>query len=183
MIDLRDKLPTSLVCDDKEYPINTDYRVWLRVMMDIEDGFPLAYAIEKNDVFSRETPDWFQDAVIEFMNDENRYPKLEGSGDKTLDLFDDGDYVYAAFMQAYRIDLVDIEELHWHKFMALLRGLPDETKLSKIMGYRSYKKPQKDGYEKAMKEAKEAWRIRERVEAPAENPWEKIFTGCNWGGE
>lgn len=48
----------------------------------------------------------------------------------------DGDYIYAAFMQNYKIDLMETG-LHWHKFLALLKGLSG-TMLNEIMGYRAY---------------------------------------------
>ena len=50
-----------------------------------------------------------------------------------------------------------MEELHWHKFLALLNGLT-ETKLSEVMGYRCYERHDRkdiDPYE----EMREAWRI------------------------
>ena len=46
--------------------------------------------------------------------------------------------IYAAFLQQYGIDLAD-NELHWHKFRALLDGLTDDTQLVKVMRYRSVK--------------------------------------------
>ena len=50
------------------------------------------------------------------------------------------DLIYAAFLGQYGIDLVDIDELHWHKFLALLRGLNDSTLLHQVMQYRCYEK-------------------------------------------
>lgn len=55
----------------------------------------------------------------------------------------DGDYIYASFMQAYGIDLFDVQgELHWKKFNALLSGLPEGTKLMEVIKIRKWK-PQK----------------------------------------
>ena len=48
--------------------------------------------------------------------------------------YDDG-YIYAAFMERYGIDIVDIEYLHWWKFKAMFRSLHD-CKITDIMGYR-----------------------------------------------
>ena len=69
----------------------------------------------------------------------------------------DGDIIYAGFMQAYGIDLIDSQgTLHWFKFCALLKGLPKDTKFSEICGYRCYVKPSKnDTYEKQMMKLKE----------------------------
>ena len=49
----------------------------------------------------------------------------------------DAEYIYAAFLDQYGIDLQDIEHLHWWKFRALFKGLKEDTLISKIMGYRS----------------------------------------------
>lgn len=55
----------------------------------------------------------------------------------------DGDYIYPSFLQAYGIDLFDVQgELHWRKFNALLSGLPEGTKLIEVIKIRKWK-PQK----------------------------------------
>lgn len=43
--------------------------------------------------------------------------------------------IYAAFMQVYGVDLT-VTEIHWHKFRALIEGLPSNTQLVKVMRYR-----------------------------------------------
>lgn len=55
----------------------------------------------------------------------------------------DGDYIYSSFLQAYGIDLFDMQgELHWRKFNALLSGLPEGTKFMEVIKIRKWK-PQK----------------------------------------
>lgn len=55
----------------------------------------------------------------------------------------DGDYIYASFLQAYSIDLFDVQgKLHWKKFNALLSGLPEGTKFMEVIKIRKWK-PQK----------------------------------------
>lgn len=55
----------------------------------------------------------------------------------------DGDYIYSSFLQAYGIDLFDVQgQLHWRKFNALLSGLPEGTKLMEVIKIRKWK-PQK----------------------------------------
>lgn len=55
----------------------------------------------------------------------------------------DGAYIFASFMQAYKIDLIEeIGKLHWKKFNALLVGLPEGTKFVEVVKIRSYE-PQK----------------------------------------
>lgn len=45
--------------------------------------------------------------------------------------------IFSAFMQMYHIDLSQVSFLHWWKFRALFYALPEDTKLVKVMGYRS----------------------------------------------
>lgn len=49
----------------------------------------------------------------------------------------DWNYIATSFWEQYRIDVWDIEYLHWWKFKALLGGLAENTKFSKIMEYRA----------------------------------------------
>lgn len=61
----------------------------------------------------------------------------------SYDIRYDGDYIYSSFLQAYGIDLFDVQgELHWRKFNALLSGLPEGTKLMEVIKIRKWK-PQK----------------------------------------
>ena len=50
----------------------------------------------------------------------------------------DGEYIFASFMQAYQMDLIEEQgKLHWKKFNALLSGLPDGTKFVEVMKIRA----------------------------------------------
>lgn len=54
----------------------------------------------------------------------------------------DAEYIYASFMQAYGIDLIEEQgKLHWVKFKALLDGLPDDTKFRQVVDIRMRKLP------------------------------------------
>jgi len=60
-------------------------------------------------------------------------------------------------------DLIEIEELHWHKFLALLKGLKEDEMISRIMMYRCYEKT--DGKKDIYEELKYAWEIERITEA------------------
>lgn len=49
----------------------------------------------------------------------------------------DADLIFAAFWEAYGIDLNAVEGLHWWKFRALFKALPSECEFCKVMGYRT----------------------------------------------
>lgn len=74
----------------------------------------------------------------------------------------DGDYVFASFMQAYRIDLIEeIGKLHWKKFNALLVGLPEGTKFVEVLKIRSYEPQKGDSseYIQKMRELQKEFRL------------------------
>lgn len=51
----------------------------------------------------------------------------------------DGELIYAAFLQQYKIDLCETPNLHWWKFKALFSGLTEDTNFIKVLGYRTAK--------------------------------------------
>lgn len=61
-----------------------------------------------------------------------------GRQQRTVDFELDGEYIYASFLQAYGIDLLEEQgRLHWKRFIALFQGLPDDTKIREIMRIRA----------------------------------------------
>ena len=64
-------------------------------------------------------------------------PQIKKSPFPVLDFEKDGDYIYASFMQAYKIDLIEEQgRLPWKKFLYLFNGLPADTKIKQIMRIR-----------------------------------------------
>lgn len=70
--------------------------------------------------------------------EKKKFPrKIAGVNDKQpFDFKKDADLIYAGFMQQYGIDL-QTADLHWWKFMILLENLGRDTRLSKVMEYRT----------------------------------------------
>ena len=63
-------------------------------------------------------------------------PKV-GKQKKVLDFEEDGEYIYASFMQDYGIDLIEQQgKLAWKKFIALFQGLSEKTKIKEVMKIR-----------------------------------------------
>lgn len=63
-----------------------------------------------------------------------------------LDFEEDGDYIYASFMQDYGIDLIDQQgRLPWKKFIYLFNGLSSGTKIKQVMQIRSMEVPKYTG--------------------------------------
>lgn len=155
MIDLTAKLPDSLIVGGHPYTVLTDFRIWLRLNEMVQDDFEL---MDTSFIFADEIPteSWIE-PMFEFLASPNATPKQSRSNKKLYDFLQDGDYIFGSFMQAYGIDLTE-SHMHWHKFKALFASLPDETKMARIIGYRSYEHSNKSA-DDAMRELRDAWEL------------------------
>lgn len=73
-------------------------------------------------------------------------PQTKKSVLPVLDFEEDGDYIYASFMQEYGIDLIDQQgKLPWRKFLWLFNGLGADTKIKQVMHIRGMEIPQFNG--------------------------------------
>ena len=71
----------------------------------------------------------------------------KSSSEKSMDLKQDAQYIYAAFWQCYGIDLLGkYRNLHWWRFIALLSGLADDTRMMQIMSIRQRPLPKPTKY-------------------------------------
>lgn len=155
-----DELPYTVFVAGEEVPINTDYRTGIlfeQTLSDLE-----MQDDEKLDTVLRL---YYGDRVFPLLTDMDTVQEaLNGimwfyrcGADKTEGLETDMDgtmeeppfsyehdaaYIYAAFLEAYRIDLTK-DRLHWWQFRALFLGLPETVLFCKIMGYRTMEIPAK----------------------------------------
>ena len=94
---------------------------------------------------ARERIELLEEISKKFISVKKR-PQLRKSAVPILDFEEDGDYIYASFMQAYRIDLIDMQgRLPWKKFLFLFNGLPAETKIKQVMRIRDMELPEFTG--------------------------------------
>jgi len=95
--------------------------------------------------------------LCKFYHNDQPLPRpTNKSNVRGVDWLIDSEYIYCAFLQQYKIDLVTTD-LHWHSFLSLFNGLT-ETKLNDIMSARYYTKPTKAKKE-PMEEARDAWKL------------------------
>ena len=164
MLDLTERsgLPNTIEIGSNLYTLDTDFRKWIRFSIETQTLKQGDY-LDVSYLFQNEMP-MYCDIVplLEFCHPKSELPREIGipSRDIAFDFELDADYIYAAFMSQYGIDLVDIEYLHWYKFLALFKGLKDDEVICKIMGYRCYEKH--DSKKDIYAELKEKWRI-ERI--------------------
>lgn len=144
---LIDLVPTSVEIDNQEYEINSDFRISILFELLMQDNsmgdkdkmlmaLKLYYpVIPKNLNEAIEQMLWFYRCGKDV-----RKSKGNGKGKSGTQIYSfehDDDYIYAAFMDQYNIDLQDIEYLHWWKFKAMFKSLKEDNEIVKIMGYRS----------------------------------------------
>lgn len=170
MLELSRKLTDKLVIDDKEFPLDLSFDNILRLfeMWRDEDvpefvkphfGIRILTGETLEDFTVEEMSEVFNEVFEEHISlstveDNHVEYDLAGNPMKTTasngkqeqapyDIRYDGDYIYASFLQAYGIDLFDVQgKLHWKKFNALLSGLPEGTKFMEVIKIRKWK-PQK----------------------------------------
>lgn len=138
--------------------IATDFRIWLE----------FGEWLKQRKVYLGIFPDFkppdgeeWQLAAYGFYQCKNAVPRATRAASRArlLDFIIDGSFIVASFQQAYGIDLTSCD-MHWHRFCALLDGLPDDTKLSKIMGYRGYDPAdEKRKHSELMMEQKRRWEL------------------------
>lgn len=161
MIDLRlSELPDTLEVDGIDYKIDTDFRTWIRFNEDFESGVCPYY------IFKRDIPEGSYEAeAAQFLYNPNVTPRsTETPTERLLHYVLDGEYIVSSFQAVYGIDLTDPKlKMHWHRFKALLDGLPEDSKLGTIMGYRAWKKSNLK-HETVMQRQKEAWKLPLRVD-------------------
>lgn len=94
-------------------------------------------------------------------------PQIKKSPFPVLDFEKDGDYIYASFMQAYKMDLIEEQgRLPWKKFLYLFNGLPADTKIKQIMRIRQMPVPEYNG--KNSKEIQEINEMKSYYALPVE---------------
>ena len=159
MIDLTKRgLPNVVEINGRPYSIYTDFRVWMRFANDAKYMKSDEY-MDVSYIFKNDMPKYCNlNILLDFCFPKSELPRNKGNSKEIhFDYVLDADYIYAAFMSQYGIDLIEIEELHWHKFLALFKGLKDDEIICKIMGYRGYEKD--DGKTDRFARLKEDWRI------------------------
>ena len=144
---LVDLLPIAVEIDNKNYEINSDFRTSIlfellmqdksigeedKIFMALQLYYPV---IPENINEAIEQMLWFYRCGKDITKS-----KGNGKGKSVTQIYSfeyDDDYIYAAFIDQYNLDLQDIEYLHWWKFKAMFKALKEDNEIVKIMGYRS----------------------------------------------
>ena len=80
---------------------------------------------------------WFFYCGKDKKDDKGQKNTLRSNGKRAYDFEIDAPYIYAAFMEQYGINLLHEDNLHWWEFMAMFDCLNENTKMSRIIYYRT----------------------------------------------
>lgn len=155
---LYNQFPTRLTIDGREYEIRPS---WDRVMeaYDTRADSSLPYSAIARHVcallFWDQPKDAARAAIEAFrFLESDRDQSNETDAAPCFDFRQDAKYIYGAFWQVYGIRLSEWRDtrkkqsermrwMHWHEFLHLFASLPEETRISWIMGIRSAEIPRR----------------------------------------
>ena len=152
-------LPNTVSVGGRDFSIYTDFRLWMRFEIEVRK-LKRGETIDVRYLFRNEHPQYCDlRELFKFSRPEYPLPRQTSHSNViAIDYELDSDLIYSAILGQYGIDLFEVKEMHWHKFLALISGLNESTKLREVMGYRCYEKntdKDRDVYE----ELKRAWEI------------------------
>lgn len=185
MFSLYFKQDDTIEIDGKTYDLNISFDNILKIIelmkeeriandKKVEMAIRLFFKFEKDKVIPFDFETQYQAVMSifdEYINQKEEVEKVDIHGNpmpvyekdtkQYYSLKYDAEYIYASFMQAYGIDLLEQQgKLHWFKFQALLSGLPKDTKFCEVVSIRQWKKPNKgDTEEKQMSKLQEHYRL------------------------
>lgn len=161
---IRRELPVSVDIGSKKYEIDADFRTIMNIegiifgkevtedqknfakemMQEVEinekDAITNAKYYDALKIFYKDNiPDDLEEAmekILWFYSCGKEETSKTKTKKKVISFEHDFDYINAGFMQDYKIDLFEVDFLHWWKFMSLFSALHDDCKICEIIGYR-----------------------------------------------
>lgn len=138
---LYQKPPESIIVSGVEYPVETDFRAWVRFQgILLADGTNDGKAAKICDLMAEmglpQTKETL-DSMLQFYAGASTENNTGGGKNvRAYDFERDSEYIFSAFLDSYGIDLTT-ESLHWWRFKALFKSLPEDCQMCKIMMYRT----------------------------------------------
>ena len=172
--------PTKVKVNDKEYSINTDFRVALECneiglntsIGEYERALAIIYKLfGKEALEDTENHGKLLDLAKKYLSCGKELDTEQIEPD--MDFIQDYDYIKASFMSDYHIDL-DEKNMHWWTFVNLINGLSNSELgncciLNRIRNLRNFDTSQ-------IKDIKEKEKVEKAKEQVALNKRDKLFT-------
>lgn len=137
--------PASVEIDGTEYALDADYRNAIKFeLLMLDSTVPEeARGLLALRLFFPEIPSNLQEAFDRLVwfyrcgEEPQKASSKAGKGARIYSYEHDGGYIYAAFLDAYGIDLEEVSFLHWWKFRALFESLSEDATICRIMSFRA----------------------------------------------
>lgn len=148
---LFEPLPFTVVYKGRSYPIKPFFDYVLRVFdifqqkdLPIENRIDLAlYVIAPKARIKESDKPEFLNAVFDLLMGKSEAQETQ----RSMDMVQDADLIFASFYQAYAIDLYKMQgKLHWLSFRMLLQNLPQDTPLMRVIEVRTKPLPKPTKY-------------------------------------
>lgn len=146
---LYQEFPEFIEVSGEKYPIETDFREWIKFSELVEDE-DLTWQVKLQFMlqwFQEEIPDDLETAIYalgDFLTAKVLYqdnPEKETTEKKELQpafsFKEDAGCIYSAFVECYGIDLQTVPYMHWWKFKTLFDWLPEDTEIKQRIRYRT----------------------------------------------
>ena len=144
---LYENFPEYVTVQGIQYPIETDFREWIRFAELIEDE-SVPWQVKLNFVFGwflEEVPNDLEAAIYAlgyFLTARKLYSGTEQRNTEKVikpafSFQEDAGCIYSAFIECYDIDLQTVEYMHWWKFKTLFDWLPEDTEIKQRIRYRT----------------------------------------------
>lgn len=138
---LTDELPTTISVKKCNFKINADYKTLLKISGLISpkttakqyDEIMQLFLVDKKYILPFEVEPIFNE-LIKFYSqaDKLKYKSKKKRKAPIVDFLLDADIIYADFWREYHIDL-EVDNIHWYKFLALFSGLSKDSRIGHIM--------------------------------------------------
>lgn len=147
--------PEYLTIDGVQYPIDTDFRTWIRFQQIITqqktDEEKTADLLQFIAALGLPFSDNTLSAMVEFFKAGDISKAKESKG-PVYNFETDGSLIFSAFLTQYNQDLTT-EKMHWWRFKSMFSGLSDQHMITKVMWARG---ADKSKMSKEMREYAEA---------------------------
>lgn len=143
---LTDPLPDSVTVDGALCPIDPDFRIMMRLSMlsEAEETSESDFLRILHDFYRGNPPPdiekavellcWFASCGKRDSPNKRVTPGLKKQ-DRGFSFYTDQGLIYAAFREAYHLDLTE-SHMHWWLFNELLNALPDDVLLMRVIHWR-----------------------------------------------
>ncbi|MEE1085824.1 MAG: bacteriophage Gp15 family protein [Schaedlerella sp.] len=146
---LYEKFPDYVTVHGVKYPIETDFREWIR-FIELADDDTLPWQMQVQLMmqwYTEEMPEDLEAAILELgdflaaqklYSDNNYISEQHSQKQKPAFSFkEDAGCIYSAFVDCYKIDLQTVPYMHWWKFKTLFDWLPEDTEIKQRIHYRT----------------------------------------------